>query len=632
MGLEILIVTFFFSMFNVYGSRAALVGNAAILVMILLMDKPISPAAAFTNSLFILAGGLWYMAISLLFYNIQPYRISQRALGECIREIATYLSIKASFYNTSTNLDEDYKKLVAQQIIVNDKQNALREILFKTRQIVRESTAVGRKLVLTFVDTVDLFEDITATYYDYDALRKRFGNTGVPDKIFHLVHDMAFELDRMGIAIQNNDPYKRKLDFEEKLRELNEQINELGKSGNESSLVLKKILVNLRALQRRINDVSDYFYNEARDREHRLDHSRFVSHQALDAKVFANNLTFHSSVFKHALRVMIACMAGYLVAQLLSYGHHSYWILMTIAFMLKPAFSLTKQRNIQRVAGTAIGGLIGVVILLFVPNKQVQFAFMVVFMLGTYSFQRTRYLAMVICTTPYILILFNFLGVAFMSLAEERLLDTLMGCTIAFISGYFLFPHWESHELEGYMQEMLCANKNYLRKILDSLQGKEINILEYKLARKDVYVRSANLTSAFQRMLSEPKSKQIESSKVHQFVVLNHILYSNIATLAITLLNRPRRVHARELIQLAKRSLQLLDRSIKKISNEAIAEEKEGDVDQVRSQAAMNADDQLLKEQLTFVQKISADIEKLVGHLTSETREAPTHILSAPGQ
>jgi uncharacterized membrane protein YccC len=534
MGLEILVVTFFFSMFNVYGSRAALVGNAAILVMILLMDKPVLPAAAFTNSLFILAGGLWYMAISLLFYNIQPYRISQRALGECIREIATYLSIKASFYNTSTNLDEDYKKLVAQQIIVNDKQNAVREILFKTRQIVKESTAVGRKLVLTFVDTVDLFEDITATYYDYDALRKRFGNTGVPDNIFHLVHDMAFELDRMGIAIQNNDPYKRKLDFEEKLRELNEQINELGKSESESYLVLKKILVNLRTLQRRINDVSDY-----------------------------------------------------------SYGHHSYWILMTIAFMLKPAFSLTKQRNIQRVAGTAIGGLIGVVILLFVPNKQVQFAFMVVFMLGTYSFQRTRYLAMVICTTPYILILFNFLGVAFMSLAEERLLDTLIGCTIAFISGYFLFPHWESNELEG-------------------------------------YVRSANLTSAFQRMLSEPKSKQIESSKVHQFVVLNHILYSNIATLAITLLNRPRRVHAQELIQLAKRSLQLLDRSIKQISNNAIAEQKEGEAGSFRSEAAMDADDLLLKEQLTFLQKISADIEKLVGLLTSKTREAPTHILSTP--
>src|ERR1044071_8823473 len=37
MGLEIVLVTFFFSMFNVYGNRATSVGNALILMMILTM-------------------------------------------------------------------------------------------------------------------------------------------------------------------------------------------------------------------------------------------------------------------------------------------------------------------------------------------------------------------------------------------------------------------------------------------------------------------------------------------------------------------------------------------------------------------------------------------------------------------
>src|SRR4051812_32162170 len=40
MGIEVAMVSFFFSMFNVYGSRATSVGNAAILVMILSMDRP----------------------------------------------------------------------------------------------------------------------------------------------------------------------------------------------------------------------------------------------------------------------------------------------------------------------------------------------------------------------------------------------------------------------------------------------------------------------------------------------------------------------------------------------------------------------------------------------------------------
>src|SRR2546423_14207561 len=37
MGLEIALVCFFFSMFNVYGNRATSVGNAVILIMILTM-------------------------------------------------------------------------------------------------------------------------------------------------------------------------------------------------------------------------------------------------------------------------------------------------------------------------------------------------------------------------------------------------------------------------------------------------------------------------------------------------------------------------------------------------------------------------------------------------------------------
>src|SRR5206468_7273733 len=162
------------------------------------------------------------------------------------------------------------------------------------------------------------------------------------------------------------------------------------------------------------------------------DHSHFISHQSLDPKILINNLSLESSVFRHAVRVCVACTVGFMITKLIPYGHHSYWILMTIAFMLKPAFSLTRQRNIERIIGTLAGGAIGVLVLVFVPNKTVQFVFMVLFMIGTYSFMRIRYLLMVICTTPYILILFSFLGTGYKSVVQERIFDTVLGCTIAF--------------------------------------------------------------------------------------------------------------------------------------------------------------------------------------------------------
>lgn len=136
LGLEIALVSFFFSMFHVYGNRAASVGNAAILVMILTMDNPVKSLSPLAHAALILGGGIFYTAFSLLIYIIRPYRIAQRTLGECIREVATYLSIKGDFYNSQTDLNEDYRKLVAQQIVVNEKQDAVRELFFKTRQIV----------------------------------------------------------------------------------------------------------------------------------------------------------------------------------------------------------------------------------------------------------------------------------------------------------------------------------------------------------------------------------------------------------------------------------------------------------------------------------------------------------------
>src|SRR5262249_14160438 len=161
------------------------------------------------------------------------------------------------------------------------------------------------------------------------------------------------------------------------------------------------------------------------------------SRQMLGPAVLWNNLTMESSAFRHALRVCVACLCGYVVTKLISYGHHSYWVLLTIVFIMKPAYSLTKQRNVERIIGTFLGGLLGVAILQVTPNKTVHFIFMVLFMIGTYSFMRLRYLVMVICITPYVLILFSFLGAEYKSVIEERVLDTAIGCAIAFCASSF---------------------------------------------------------------------------------------------------------------------------------------------------------------------------------------------------
>jgi uncharacterized membrane protein (TIGR01666 family) len=614
LGMEIALVAFFFSMFNVYGARAAGVGNACLLMMILTMDKHIPAEAVLPHSIQVMAGGLCYLLISIVASLLQPYRAGQRILGESIRELAGYLSTKASFYDPATDLQANYQQLVGKQIIVHEKQDAVRDILFKTPRIVREQTENGRKLVNVFVETVDLFEDITAAYYDYALLRKRFEKTGILEKIAGQIMLISTELDRLGMAIQMNRHFSPAINFEERLAVLKREIDGLPKTSTESHLVLKKILVNLRRLVQRYEELYRYFDKQicSQSREP-IDHSQFVTHQPLDANIFWSNLTMTSTVFRHALRVAIACEIGYLLTKTISYGQYSYWILLTIAFILKPAFSLTKERNIQRIIGTFAGGLLGVLILLLIPVTEVQFAFMVLFMFLTYTFLRVNYLAMVLFTTPFVLILFSFLGVGFIDLAKERVFDTVLGCAIAFATGTFLFPSWESESIKTHLQNMLKANRDYLQLIRDGLTGKTPDLLRYKLVRKEVYVSTANLSAAFRRMSSEPLHTQRHSKAVHQAIVQNHILFSNIATIATQLRRREPRSYPELFVGMVTASIRKLEEGRDALALEPFIIQKRSLIP-ISEHTAENAsmDDLLLKDQLEFVCKVSSDIQQTV--------------------
>ena len=154
---------------------------------------------------------------------------------------------------------------------------------------------------------------------------------------------------------------------------------------------------------------------------------------------------------------------------------------------------------------------------------------------------------------------------------------------------------------------MLVANAGYLQKLLDALSGKNVSITEYKLARKEVYINSANLSAAFQRMLSEPKSKQKNKNEIHQFVVLNHTLFSNIATIASSILSKKPCNHSEIIIRTAKKAQCNLFDSIEKFGEPMLASTSNTEKDQIDEPTES---DLLLKEQLEFIHKLTSDIQK----------------------
>ena len=99
-ALVILIGTFIFSMLFCYGVRAASIGTASLLIIVLGIDDTRSWQEEITYCLLILAGGIWYTALSYLVYRVRPFRAVQQALSESVLEVAGYLEKKANLFQS----------------------------------------------------------------------------------------------------------------------------------------------------------------------------------------------------------------------------------------------------------------------------------------------------------------------------------------------------------------------------------------------------------------------------------------------------------------------------------------------------------------------------------------------------
>ncbi|MET0299197.1 MAG: FUSC family membrane protein, partial [Flavitalea sp.] len=170
---------FLFSMIGVYGTRATAVGLAALLVLVLQTQHHYEGKAILYNSLYLLAGSAWYIALSIGLYTIRPYKLAQQAMGEYIMSSAAYLRAKARFYVEGINEEESFEDLVQTQINVQEKQNLIAELLFKTRGIVKESTNTSRILMMVFLDVSDLFERAMTAHQNYQKLHDYFKSSGI---------------------------------------------------------------------------------------------------------------------------------------------------------------------------------------------------------------------------------------------------------------------------------------------------------------------------------------------------------------------------------------------------------------------------------------------------------------------
>lgn len=541
--LEIIVFGFFFSIIGVYGLRLAVFGSIALVVLSIFIDGHLTGEDIFRSSFIFFLGCLWFFIVFMIVTRLQPYKLAGQVVGENYLELADYLRIKAKYYTRNPDFDSLLNQLIAQQVKIKNHQEDTREIVFKTRQIVNESTTQSRILMLMFLNSIDLYDKLLTTENDYKRMNAVFGDSKLLETIHDYLLRMADEITNLGISLQGNLTFRQVTNFDEELKKIYDEFFEyrsqkFSPDALEDFMMMRQILMRITEITDEVNTIFKVNQQDvklAKSLSTGLDYSKFLpKEEKLNHKVLISNFSLDSGHFRHAIRVTIALLIGYIVSRFAILGiGHSYWILITIIAILKPAYSTTKHRNLLRLYGTVAGAVIAYIILYFVDEPTALLIILLGSMIMCFSLLKFHYSWAVMFMTIYIFLSFNFLNPGNVNLIfKDRLIDTVIGGAVTFLVAYFILPVWEHTQNLALMKKSSKSNLEYFRLVMDHFLKNEPDDQSFRLKRKNAIIDLANLSDNFQRMISDPKNQQRKLETVHQFVATTHLITAYTASLS----------------------------------------------------------------------------------------------------
>jgi uncharacterized membrane protein YccC len=538
--------TFFFSMFAVYGKRGGIIGLSCLVLTVVTMHSELTPDQVLEHSLVTLSGAALYMLFSILASRPLQVREEEQSLSVALLATADYVASRGEMYDADADIDEHYRRLIAAQSKMSEQHQAARDMILRrmSKETVDQSP---RRLMVwnVLIDMVNMLDLLVGTHTDYTLLHRTLRKSDTLLFMRDALLKMALELERISLAVIREKRLMRRNSVKAELRALEYDIEVMKRSGFATQNpevyvlcvhILRRLRNANRCIERMLNQTSMPIDATALNpAELDTSLSDFLSRQSFSPKLFSSNLRFDSPPFRFSLRVSLAVAVGLTIGLTFpQIGPHGYWIVLTIIIIMKPAFSLTRQRNTARLIGTLVGCGLAFLLFYLTTEPKLLLLALVLSLITGFSFIVVNYLIASIFNTITVLIMLHFLLPNTFGLMGERALDTTIGSIVALGFSYVL-PWWEARSLPSLADAAIRANQTYLRAGLQQLRPDEQNpqkssAIAWPLARRNMLVAFSNFAEAFYRMMGEPTSHQQHISEYNNLLIQNHVLASEIAT------------------------------------------------------------------------------------------------------
>ena len=215
------------------------------------------------------------------------------------------------------------------------------------------------------------------------------------------------------------------------------------------------------------------------------------------------NLAWRSPALRHALRIVVMATPA-LAFTMVRFNQFDHWLTITIVATMQPYFALTYARALERVGGTALGGLAAAVVGLVCTTPLAIAAAMFPLAVVAFAVRAVSLGLFMAALTPLIVLLVETIvpGTSEWSIAWARFALTTVGGVIAVAAGFVLWPTWEPERLGQEARAAIGAHGAYAEAVLAAIAGDVPAAVE--AARRGAGVASNSLEASISRALTEP--------------------------------------------------------------------------------------------------------------------------------
>ncbi len=525
-----------FMLMGALGQRYATISFGTVLLSIYTMFGLGEYSEWYQQPSYFVMGALWYGLTSIIFYLLKPTQAVQDNLSNSFHQLSKLLMDKAKLFDPDNihNVEQLLYDLSLQNSIVVQNLNATKASLLTRLKASRANRNTIYWLNLYFL-AQDIHEQVTSNYLHYEKIQQNFSRTDLIYRIQKNVRMQALNCQILSESILKRQSFQAHLDDAFILENLEISMHEWIQQ-NPNNLEVKNLLLvltNLKNIQDQFINLSieqnnyQQSYSQHHDNLNLLDDD-IHGVQDLWLKI-KQHLTPRSALFRHSVRIAFVFAIGYAIS-LLPFAKNGYWILLTSLFVCQISYFATKSRLKLRTLGTILGVILGIPILYFVPSIEGQLVLTIIFGVCFFYLRSKKYAMATLMATLMVLLIFNLKGAGY-AIILPRIMDTLLGCLIAWFAVSFIWPDWNFRNISNNIRKSSKATLDYFDAVVEQYQHGRNNSVDYRKARRAAHNAQIELSNMISSLSTEPNPNQDLIHNAFRYLVYSHSQLSYISAL-----------------------------------------------------------------------------------------------------